>query len=491
MKRRVLISTLCLLLVASSRSIAIPGEPNGAAGGPRLELTVLLQGLGTGSVTDIAFGDLDPAPGPELGVAGPDGAILLQPTGSVSTVTFGESRPAGFDDPSTWDRLTPSSVKIVDLDGDGVSEYLDLTLGQAFWDASFRVWDHQGHLVKSLPAKAPGPGGWRLDYGSGVLAHLDADDRPDVVFGCPLTCGLQRLDLASGKSLWKVDGKVDRFFLKDFDGDGLDEILAIFRGGRLALLDGTGEATSTTRIPAVEKASHWISVARWPPVTGPYRLLVPERKRGRIRVLDLQGGEAARLDAPGLENSIDAVSARFGEGPEAYLVVTSSSGVRNGSRCTVRVYDTQATRVFEGTIAGWCTAMKAIPSGPGGRERVLIGGEDAVWQLAPAAGNRRGHACASSPSVPPLPLQDSRDCMLGGPGDPYLRWDFEQPLNGWCPRQHGAGEACTARCRPKAPLLNPRISGPERDADPLRRPRLSQDRRPSSASHSSPSRGML
>src|SRR5207245_11128907 len=76
-----------------------------------LSKSVYIQDARLGTISDIAFGEFDPSPGPEVAIVGTRGALFLDDNAKAkSSVMF--SVRAGH-------------VNILDVDGDGISEYLD------------------------------------------------------------------------------------------------------------------------------------------------------------------------------------------------------------------------------------------------------------------------------------------------------------------------------------------------------------------------------
>src|SRR5258708_408634 len=110
-----------------------------------VKTTFLENVKGVGSISDVAVGEFDPHPGLDVVVAGNSGALVFDRDGvqqgrtvfqfKTSNVTLGPFHTPRVD-------MSLGDVKVVDLEADGVCEYL----ARGGMDGG-AVFDHQGNMI--------------------------------------------------------------------------------------------------------------------------------------------------------------------------------------------------------------------------------------------------------------------------------------------------------------------------------------------------------
>lgn len=196
---------------------------------------LFLEDRRLGGITDIVMGELDPSPGVEIGLAGPGCVLFTDKDARVKSVVSLGGRTA--------------YVKIVDIDADGVCEFLN----RGSWGIDASLIDHGGKVVWSYGG-SPG-------VNDTAMGDVDGDGIPEIVVGFNGGGGVHLLN-KDGQLIWKMkDSNVWHVEITDTDGDGRLEILHSDVGGRMKVRDGRGMIVR--RAKPKPYFSHF-SLARWP-----------------------------------------------------------------------------------------------------------------------------------------------------------------------------------------------------------------------------------
>ncbi|MBX3474037.1 MAG: PQQ-binding-like beta-propeller repeat protein [Planctomycetes bacterium] len=126
-----------------------------------------------------------------------------------------------------------------------------------------RLAEEVARLRKEIEAMKPARPGllWSLDMssdlkGSGAVADVDGDGKPEIVFGSYYNdCHVYCVEAATGKVKWKFKshgGPLDASIaIADLDGDKAPEILSADSAyGKLYVLSGKGELKGTIDLPS-------------------------------------------------------------------------------------------------------------------------------------------------------------------------------------------------------------------------------------------------
>ncbi|HET6454662.1 MAG TPA: VCBS repeat-containing protein [Armatimonadota bacterium] len=306
-----------------------------------LKQDVFLSNPALGKVTDIVWGELDPKPGLELGIAGKDGAIFVDKKGNVrSSVGLG----------GNFDRVT-----IIDVEDDGVCEFIN----RGSWISKAALVNHQGAVV------------WRHGSLSAVddmaAGDVDGDGIKEFAVGFNGGGGVHLVD-RDGKKRWsKPDGNVWHVEMVDTDDDGRDEIVHSNAGGDITIRDSTGE-TVLSESPGPYFSS--FSLVRFPANTSQQYLLLAEDNYTWL--FDFDARTVRKLPAPDCGDLGDAfgtpVTLVKGKPHLAILVE-----YHNWDRSILYVYDPSGKLVYQEVIPEDCAAIAALALDNSGTEALLIG----------------------------------------------------------------------------------------------------------------------
>jgi len=357
------------------------GPPRGLEGeGPsvgadRFEATVVFEDGRIGPVSDIAIGDYDPASGDEIVVAGLNGAAFLDQ--HLRTTSFVE-----FERPE--DRPYGRTVEVVDVDGDGVCEFL--ARGSYLGLDQGALLDHEGRLL------------WRTGADTGTCASMaagDVDSDGLLEFATFQDGAIEPLD-ATGTKIWETQPEgmqTHTIQMADVTSDGVPEVVYgrhDFEDDRkveLVGLDAQGEIVYAAR----RKGDYLIaglffafSVCPWPTADSPPHFLAP--LISSIMLFDAEGRTVLKGRAPGTMITDFAVGTpvRFQAGSNPWLASLVVSFKYESS--SLRVHDPEGQLLYEETrlLYGrpdvlWVGMAPWQPPGEDA-EVLLVGGADKVWQ---------------------------------------------------------------------------------------------------------------
>jgi hypothetical protein len=306
-------------------------------------------------VDDIAFGDLDPKPGLEVGIAGGTRALFCDETGKVKAVTT-------F--PEHW-----GTMEIVELDGDNACEFIPRKF------ATPALLDHEGKCL------------WKYDEdGADVMCagDINGDCSPEFTVGFAGDGGVHLLD-RNGKLVWRQpDGNIWCLATADVCADGALEIVHCNSRGELVTRDATGKVLSRVQ-PYIPGASLIFpfyvgdfALCRWPRSAD--RESVVLSPNGVIALVDYRGRVTSRFRSPRLSDEMDvqAATVRFHQDQPEYLATVGF--VDAWGKSTLFVFDREQKLVYHETLPGMCDSLAVMPLGKTGAEALLVGGEGKVWE---------------------------------------------------------------------------------------------------------------
>ena len=336
------------------RQPAVTGTPAIVVGQGVLSTNVFVEDARLGSVTDIAMGELDPAPGEEVAVAGSVGALFLDAKANVkSAVTF-SARAAHVD--------------IIDVQSDGVCEFMN----RGSWGIPASVMDHQGKTMWTYGSTAPGVN----DMAAG---DIDGDGSLEYVVGFNGAGGVHLLE-TNGTRVWRMpDSNVWHVEMVDADGDGSPEIVHSNAGGEMNVRDRQGNVITQAR-PGPYLSG--FSLCRWPNAESSEYALVSEDDV--IWVFDFGGKTVTKLDAPrcgrlGLARAVP-VKLRADE-PEYFAVAVDLKAAR---QAILYVHDASGALVYQEVLPESCASIAAAALDGGPTEALLVGGDGKVLRYEAA-----------------------------------------------------------------------------------------------------------
>ncbi|MET0621549.1 MAG: VCBS repeat-containing protein, partial [Pyrinomonadaceae bacterium] len=333
---------------------------------------------GIGGAHDVAVGELDGQPGPDVVVAGTYGARVFDLAGAErSEITYGfetkEVKLGPFS--SSSPKMMLGDFQIIDIDGDGTCEYL----GRGSLDGA-AVFDHGGRVLWSYGAYEEG----KTSIDDMAAGDLNGDGTVEFVTAWDII----RLHDRHGGKIWERpgDGSSHHIEVADADGDGKPEILA--SGGRhLIVTDIKGKPVRMVELPFY----FWrFSVCARP--DGRKQLLAVED--GHVWTFDSKAESVGRLPAPLAElkveprqtliGDISEVSVYQSEGawvkldaarPEALAVITQYVVM---DRSVLYVYDSSGALVYMEVLPEECYSVAALPAEEGRPQEFLVGCENTV-----------------------------------------------------------------------------------------------------------------
>lgn len=334
-----------------SSGMKMPEElntPRVLVGSDFLLKELFIQDVRLGAVTDIALGEFESGPGPELAIAGSKGALFLDENFNVKS--------------STMFSVSAGHVEIIDLDGDNIYEFLDR--GGGWQDVS--LIDHKGNAIWTYGGM---PGVNNICSGD-----IDGDGILEFVVGFNGGGGVRLLD-KNGKEKWKQpDGNVWHVELVDINGDGSLEVVHSNAGGEITVRDNHGRIIS--QVKPSPYFSHF-SICRWPGKKDRKYALLSENDT--IWILDFDGKIAMQFNAPksGTLGHARGVPIKIAyDQPEYFAVIVEFS---NWDRSILYIYSPSGVLKYQEILPEASAAIAAIPLGEAGEDMLLIGGNGKVW----------------------------------------------------------------------------------------------------------------
>ena len=197
---------------------------------------------------------------------------------------------------------------------------------------------------------------------------IDGDGRPEFAVFYRYGGGILLVD-EKGQTLWTYSAdSIDHLEMADVRGNGRQEIL--FHDRAFKILDAAGRVVAETNIAT---SSSQFALAAWPASAGRPNLVLSEENQ--IRIVDLDGNEIRRLEAPGCRGFGDlaAVPVRFRADAAPFLAVRK---LLHPDLATLFVYDAAGQlvhREVEIVLGSGDAALAAVPAGDSGAERLLVG----------------------------------------------------------------------------------------------------------------------
>jgi len=333
----------------SSRGIPSPGI---LIGPEFLSKSLFIEKEQLGNISDIAKGEFDQNPGPEIGIAGSQGALLMDISGKeISLVLFAEE--AGH-------------IEMIDVNQDGECEFMNRGGG---WQ-KVSLFGHQGNKLWSYSPSGDAPNNM-------TVGDIDGDGILEFVVGFNGGGGIHLLD-KNGKKKWRQpDANVWVVELVDINGDGSLEIVHSNAAGKITVRNRQGKIINQTK-PSTYFSE--FSLCRWPTLRDRKYILIYDEDEA-IKILDFDGKTKKQFNAPGVvwNRGTWGMPARLKrDSPEYFAVIVQLR--ERWHRSILYVYDSTGSLVFQEIIAETCESVAVLPSDKPGEEILLVGGEGKVWQ---------------------------------------------------------------------------------------------------------------
>ncbi len=337
--------------IISSR-MKMPEElntPKVLVGSDFLLKELFVQDVRLGTITDIALGEFEPGPGPEVGIVGSKGVLFLDENFNVKSLTMFS--------------VNAGHVEIIDVEGDRICEYLDR--GGGWQDVS--LIDHKGNAIWTYGGM---PGVDNICSGD-----IDGDGLLEFVVGFNGGGGVQLLD-RNGKEKWKQpDRNVWHVELVDTNDDGSLEIVHSNAAGQITVRDREGNIISQAKPSPY--FSHF-SLCRWPNKKSREYALLSENDI--IWIFDFDGKVVAQFNAPkcGTLGHARGIPVKLKtDQPEYFAVIVEFS---NWKRSILYVYNESGTLVYQEIFTESCASIAAVSIDKSNVESILVGGVGKVWQ---------------------------------------------------------------------------------------------------------------
>jgi len=345
-----------------------------APGTPRLVKRSVVETQGLGVAT--GFAELHDGGQTRLLVAGQLGARVYAAGGALlERIDFptdcgrlSAPCPAGCRGLST-----PWYVVPVDIDGDGVLEFVNRGGNRH----CVGVFERNGE-IRWTYASETGP-----DWMS--TGDLDGDGETDFVVGLSGDGGVRRLD-ANGKPIWQMrDGNVWRVELVDADRDGSSEILHTNADGDFVLRSSRGSVLDRFHTSFYATAFDVLSDGR-----------VVQHAWGNFVFLDPHGREHARWRAAtgGVFSNLVTRELELGMGPGRELAILES----DLGLAVLHVFASDGALLHEELLDGDCRGLGARSS-EGGLQELLLGCRDQVFGYGRAKRRESGMSVRSAAAL--------------------------------------------------------------------------------------------
>lgn len=295
----------------------------------------------------------------------PAGEMEIALSGLRSVAFFDEN--LGFKSRKEFDEVATDRA-LVDVDGDGVCEYLayeHMTSVSLLSHDGSTIWKYSGDKEKH-------------EYLDGVaVGDMDGDGKPQFAAYYTYGRGVVLLN-ESGVVQWEHPVvSLGTLEMSDVDGDGKSEIVYDNSNNangitEFTVLNDTGGVKGYFK--ASTKSSHF-AIAPWPDRAGSQHVFISED--GRILVYDMKGQPVSQLDATGNKayGDFKLLYVKIKSGDEDYLAIKKNV---MPDLSVLYVYSPQKQLIYQKTdvVRGLSSpVLFSLPVGTTGAERLIATAE--------------------------------------------------------------------------------------------------------------------
>jgi outer membrane protein assembly factor BamB len=333
------------------------------------------------NVSDIAYGELDPIDGHEIGVAGRGVVFFLDRDGKIKKrIELKFDNTMGM---RNMIQLTGINLSFIDSDNDNISEYLIRgSMGQPP-----SLYNHDGEMLWMY---YPDLGQYYFDIadagdvdGDGVLEYA-------VAYSSQKTIHLLDND---GNKIWsKTIEHVDYLEMKDIDQDGNDEIIVSDYIGKITVLESDGSkgrsintGNSRDDLSRYDLSVNGFTFLRWPDKSSDLRILT-KNDQG-LKICDFDGNILASFgvgDTGLMMNRLEATTVKFKEDQPEYIAVVIYAPYPRDRKLIV--IDSNGKLVHDEMFSSDIYSMDSsisiatLPSPDNSTEVLLCGVDNTVWK---------------------------------------------------------------------------------------------------------------
>lgn len=334
-------------------------------GADSLARSTLIATTELGEIRSMLYGELDPSPGPELGIVGQTGALFVDQGGNLkSSISFVQQVDERWGVKSPGGTARFGDIQILDVDGDNICEFLvrnDSRKAELIDHGGNTVWTY-GKSVRNDSFLEDMAGG---DTGGGKVEY------------CAAYVGGKGLVLLDGSLIEKweqPDVQARHIEFVDADGSGQRKIL-YSDFSRIVLRNADGSIVSQG------DTGRYIgnfSVLHWPTKRDrPYLVHLAD---GIITLFDFFGKQVAVYGAPASEDLriVHGVTVKLRANEIEYFAALVENTLLE--RSVLYVYDPARILVYQEVLPEAFTSITTMPLGNTGLEAVLIGGKGKVLE---------------------------------------------------------------------------------------------------------------
>ncbi|MBA3052370.1 MAG: VCBS repeat-containing protein [Candidatus Omnitrophica bacterium] len=331
-------------------------KPGILVGESFISKSIFLESKRLGRVHNIVRGDLDAAPGAEIGITWDTcdqngGAIFCNDDGEIISTVIFSSRAM--------------NSTIIDVEKDGICEFLS----GGSWSRKVLLLNHNGTPEWIFSSKR----------GVNGLGYADIDGDGKLEFALSFNGGgVVRLLESNGELIWKSDdSNAWHIEMADTNQDGNLEIISSNSRGSIKIRDKEGNILSDVR---PEIYFNKFTISPWPS-SKDREYIITSRKDEKVYVMDFGGKTIAKYNAPKTIKTLNICAApiRLTKDKPQYFAVLIKL-LASWRRSILYLYDDKGNIAYQEIIPDICESICVIDADKSGSQKILIGGTGKVWQ---------------------------------------------------------------------------------------------------------------